>query len=270
MPKGGLRITEKRIQALIEEGRGQGELESYLPWLTVRDVPSHALQRRPKGWQTRRTVHLFSQLEYKVWLWLNWLGFVDIREQFPLHPWRETTRIAHQFGFHFPRDWKTKHAIVMTHDFLVTVRTGSGFKHWAIAVKPSEHLKDRRIVEKLWIEREYAKRYDLWSIMTEKELPKLLIKNLHWVAYHYFVETLSIAPATLELVTYELTRRVIGSSDILDNIAKNCDKDLDIQEGTSMSTAQHLIASKFWSVDMMNTPIGPDQPILLLNSSKLY
>lgn len=41
MPKRQTGWTEAKISRYIKEGRGQGELASYKPWLTIQDVPSH-------------------------------------------------------------------------------------------------------------------------------------------------------------------------------------------------------------------------------------
>ena len=41
MPKRQTDWTEAKISRYIKEGRGQGELASYKPWLTIQDVPPH-------------------------------------------------------------------------------------------------------------------------------------------------------------------------------------------------------------------------------------
>lgn len=40
MPKRQTGWTEAKISRYLKEGRGQGELALYKPWLTVQDVPS--------------------------------------------------------------------------------------------------------------------------------------------------------------------------------------------------------------------------------------
>lgn len=51
MPKRQTGWTEAKISRYIKEGRGQGELALYKPWLTIQDVPSSG------------RVHLFHWLE---------------------------------------------------------------------------------------------------------------------------------------------------------------------------------------------------------------
>lgn len=55
---------EKKIQKYIMEGRGQGDLDSYKPWLTIRDVPTEGRAHKVKGIKTGRVHHLLSDLEY--------------------------------------------------------------------------------------------------------------------------------------------------------------------------------------------------------------
>lgn len=63
---------------------------------------------------------------------------VDIREQFPLLPLRRTEEIAKQLGI--------KHAhldgvpVVMTTDFLITLRTSQGLIDIVRTVKPASKL----------------------------------------------------------------------------------------------------------------------------------
>jgi hypothetical protein len=41
--------TQEKIQRYYNEGRGQGELSNYTPWLTIQDVPSGGRAHRVKG-----------------------------------------------------------------------------------------------------------------------------------------------------------------------------------------------------------------------------
>lgn len=151
----------------ITEGRGQGYGSKYKPWLYVHEVPSKGQVSRIKGWKTERPHHLMSQLEKNYFYLLEWDdNVVDIREQYPLLPVRETMSIASQLGFKHPVKLKTP--FVMTTDFLVTYRAGIGNTLEAIAVKPSNQLDNRRTLQKLEIERQYwLKRNIPWKVVTE-------------------------------------------------------------------------------------------------------
>lgn len=77
-------VTEKKQDSWINEGRGQGYLNSYKPWITVRDSNSQGRSHRVYGHTTKRTHHLLSDLELATFLLLDWNSSVtDIREKFP-------------------------------------------------------------------------------------------------------------------------------------------------------------------------------------------
>lgn len=162
-------IDEVRIAKWIEQGRGQGQGKDYKPWLTMRDVASYGRSSRPKGGTTGRKHELLSDNERAVFLVLDAAeAVVDIREQFPL-PREETIRIAAEMGVRHPQDAGVD--IVMTTDFLVSVRIDERVRLQAIAVKPSSRLDDRRTIEKLEIERRYWLSQDVsWQITTDQEI----------------------------------------------------------------------------------------------------
>ena len=114
-------LTDTEIQQ-IKNSRGQGRGSDYLPWLTVRDVPSIGLSFRVKGWKSHRIHHLLSQLELNYFYTLEWsLIVTDIREQYPLLPLSETWQIASLKGISHPTSPKTNQPVVMTTDFLITI-----------------------------------------------------------------------------------------------------------------------------------------------------
>jgi hypothetical protein len=63
--------TFERIDKYIKEGRGQGEFESYKPWLTVRDVPSNDRVAREMGIKVKREYHFLSDLERYLFICLS-------------------------------------------------------------------------------------------------------------------------------------------------------------------------------------------------------
>ena len=88
-------LSVQQQQKWIKDGRGDGELSSYKPWLTVRDLSSLGRSHRVYGHKTKRTHHLLSDLELAIFLILEWNPLIqDIREQFPLRI-EQTEEIAH-------------------------------------------------------------------------------------------------------------------------------------------------------------------------------
>lgn len=89
----------RRLQAGYVQGKGAG----YKHYFTVRDAPSAGAGHRPRGWITGREYELLSDLEYWVFLHLEWSALiVDIREQYPL-PLQATRAIAEDCGFAHPK-----------------------------------------------------------------------------------------------------------------------------------------------------------------------
>jgi hypothetical protein len=115
-------VDEDTIERLYKEGRGQGRGANFLPWLTIYNVASTGRSHRIFGSRKNgRIHHLLSDIECRLFLYLDWCDDVaDIREQFPLER-RITCRIADNLGFRHPTDTTTKTPFVMTTDFLVDV-----------------------------------------------------------------------------------------------------------------------------------------------------
>lgn len=77
--------TEKKIAEWQAQGCGSGSGSDYKPWLEVTDFSSRGRSRRVHGLKTGRVHHLFSDVEYDVFLVSEWSqSVVDIREQYPL------------------------------------------------------------------------------------------------------------------------------------------------------------------------------------------
>lgn len=102
MPKRKNDWTEKKIEKYIKEGRGQGELNNYKPWLTIQNLSSTGNSSGLMGWKTNRRHEFLSDLERDYFFILEWTEeVIDIREQFPLN--RELTyKITEEKGIHHP------------------------------------------------------------------------------------------------------------------------------------------------------------------------
>lgn len=183
MAKRNRTVTPSKIEKRVKEGRGEGHGASYKPWLTIRDVPSQGLCSRIKGWKTRRVHHFLSQLETSYFYLLEWSPLVtDIREQYPLLPLESTLEISRRFNIKHPADPMTKEPIVMTTDFLIDVRNNDQNFICARTIKMAGDLSSKRTIEKLEIERTFWKEKGIdWGIVTEKEMPQNLVKNIEWI-----------------------------------------------------------------------------------------
>jgi hypothetical protein len=260
--------TSRVIAKRIAEGRGEGAGSSYNPWYHIQDVASKGLVTRVKGWKTKRVQHFLSLLELRYFYLLEWdQNITDIREQYPLLPQEETLTIAESCGIPHPADPKTRYPVVMTTDFLYTMRAGVGEVDRACAVKYASDLQSRRTLEKLEIERRYWKaRNIVWNIITERDVTIALAKNIEWVHQYLYLHDFTTLPkpATRQ-ITSVLTQQIHASSASLRDVTSHTDESLGLDAGTSLSMVRHLIARRFWPVDMYQ-PINPNKRLALLNS----
>lgn len=243
MPKRQTGWTEAKISRYIKEGRGQGELALYKPWLTIQDVPSNGRVHRFIGWKTLREHHLLSDLEYNYHCFCDWAeNVLDIREQFPLD--RELTlKIAGDLDIKHPVDTKTNTPIVMTTDCFLTMREGTTVVYKARTLKFEKDLSDERVIEKFEIEKSYWEHQGIdWAIVTEKELPANFISNLKFLRDAYFVND----DENLALLMEEW-RGFAGS--VLGNL-QAFDRKYNFEVGTGISLYKHALAKKLLKVNM--------------------
>jgi hypothetical protein len=266
MAKSRALIDRSTIERFRKEGRGQGTLQDYIPWLTVRDVPSHGKSSRDKGWKTGRTHHFLSTLELLYYFILEWSRMVtDIREQYPLLPIDDTLAIADSLGIKHPTHPKTKEPVVLTTDFYISLRNENGSFEHARTVKYAKDLSNRRTLEKLEIERRYWEVRGIdWGIVTEHEIPTELANNVDFLhdAWHlpkYMPEK------NITLVAELLTRLVVEQHQPLNELTAISDMQLGLKGGTSLKVAYYLLATRQWRIDM-NIPIDPDQPLTVLGT----
>lgn len=255
--------TEHGIAKRHREGRGQGEGANYVPWFLVREFSSRGY--RTVTWSTKflRKIHLFSMLEWWVFLLLEWNpAVISLKEQLPLD--RKITReIAAMQGIkRHPRVGKVD--VVMTTDFLVVVRSPEGDRKLAIAVKWLKDLRNRRVIEKLEIERAYHAAHDTeFKIMTERDISRELVKNLDYIRQVLRPGSLLDIPTATVMAADTVMRPHLG----LKTWARTCedsDKALDLKPGTAARIARYQIATRTWPVDLTQ-PITAGKPLRLIS-----
>lgn len=261
MAKSRAVIDRNAIDRFQKEGRGEGRLQDYKPWLTVRDVPSHGKSSRDKGWKTGRTHHFLSTLELLYYLTLEWsLMVVDIREQFPLLPIDDTLAIADSLGIKHPTHPKTKQPVVLTTDFYISLQNESGTFERTRTVKYAKDLSSRRTLEKLEIERRYWEVRGVdWGIVTEYEIPETLARNVDFLHDAWHLPT-RMPESSIAAVAEFLRRLIAEQHQPLNELTAISDAELNFKGGTSLKVAYYLLASRQWRIDM-NVPIDPDQPL---------
>ena len=268
MAKRRRETTEKTIKKRLKEGRGQGSGAEYKPWLHIQDVPSQGLVHRIKGWKTGRVHHLLSKLELSYFYVLEWSPLVvDIREQYPLLPLEETLALAEQCGVRHPTDPKSKEPIVMTTDFLIILPGDGRPVEQARAVKLAKELLGQRTQEKLEIERRFWERRQVdWGIVTEREIPQVLAKNMDLLHSHRDLsDRLDISDMQLQDTVTVLTKAVMNGEVPLREATARCDRRLGFEPGVSLAVAYHLLATRQWQIDL-NQPLNPGYPLAIQKS----
>jgi len=263
--------TAKSIAQRIKEGRGAGEGAEYKPWLTIQDVPSRGRCHRIKGWRHGRVHHLLSDLEAYVFYVYEWTrSVIDIREQYPLLPLEETLWIAERMGVRHPTDPVTRHPVIMTTDFFLTISRGLQRLYLPRTVKYLNELSKPRSLEKLEIERRYwdARSKKLYPV-TEFGLPMQLVHNVRWVHRHHHPSELQpLTEHDIDVIATFLTRAVLEADAPLRTLTSACDRKLGLDEGTSLAVVRHLLASRRWEVDMTKR-IHPDERLTLIKTSNV-
>jgi hypothetical protein len=207
----------------IREGRGLGEFKNYKPWLDIRDVPSLGRSHIDLSATVGRPHHLLSDLEERVFLCADYSPrVIDIREQYPLFPRAETFEIAEEMGIKHPAHAGSSE--VLTEDLLLTLVNSSN-RFLAIQVKYASELMDEEVLHKLELQRRYfARRGIEWKLVTERDLPIILERNLKWLR----PGALEVFPAN---IAAEFKRKIVESkpSDELFDSIKRAGKFAELQ-----------------------------------------
>lgn len=256
MAKRKREMTEKRIEKLVKEGRGQGVGEEYKPWILIQDVPSKGRATRLKGIKSNRQHEFLSDMERDYFYILEYSNeVIDIREQFPLLPLEETLLIAKELGIKHPEDPKTNEPIVMTTDFLVTIKDNGRGKDVARTIKNTDELMKERTIEKFEIERKYWERREIcWGIVTENEINKILAQNISFIHGYNDIGSIdsfiNLDKRQVEDLISEYVRRIIYNDKSLRKIANLFDNDFLLKRGTGISIFKHLVIRKLIEVDL--------------------
>jgi len=255
--------NERQNEKKKKDKRGHGHFDQYKPWLNIQDLGSTGLATRIKGIKTGRLHHFLSTLELDYFYLLDWSEeVIDIREQYPLDL-PETLALAKECNVTHPPLSNPTKPIVMTTDFLITIRQPIGTKEIARTIKYSTDLTSARVLEKFELERLYWQERKIdWGIVTELDINKVIVKNIKW--FYKYLETGSLpAPLTPsqipKLTDYMLA--IIKKGEIsLRNISKACDDKHDLPVGSSLALVRHLLATRKWQVNLLK-PIQPEKPL---------
>lgn len=245
--------TERKIN----EGMGLGNKEEYKPWIKIQDFPSTGRVSRIKGIKTNRQHEFLSDLERNYFYFLEFSeDVIDIREQYPLFPLQETLLIAKELGIQHPKDPKTQEPIVMTTDFLITIKDTKGeVRDIARTLKYKKELLKERVLEKFEIERIYFERHCIdWGIVTEKEVSSVVAHNLSDLHAYCFLDDIEgvrfIEKTVREDMLAAFISRLIDYEGTLRSVCNSFDKDMQLLAGTSIALLKHLLFNKVLTLDL--------------------
>lgn len=254
-------VDARSIEKRMKEGRGEGRGFDYNPWLHIQDVPSLGTVTRIKGWKTGRIHHLLSRAELAYFYLLEWDPDVcDIREQYPLTPLEDVMSLADDLGIRYPVDPRTKHPIIMTEDFLVSVRRGSQVIELPRAIKYQKDLKSRRVRQKLQIHGAYWESRGMnHHVVTEVAVSKVKVQNIQWLhPYRDLTALWPLGADEIEQAAAFMAGEVAWRP--LADVAARCDRFFGWEVGYGLAIVRHLLANRYWEVDM-NSPIHPRRPL---------
>lgn len=259
--------TTSVIEKRLKQGFGQGRGADYKPWLTITDVSSTGLSKRILGITTGRRHEFLSQIESNYFYILDWAQNVtDIREQYPLLPLSETLEISASIGVAHPLKPKTFEPIVMTTDFYIEVQQNMGVYYTAHTVKPSNQLDEKRTIEKLEIERQYWERRNIsWGIITERDIPLSVVKNLKWIRVLVDWDALGLSKYSVKLAKQFLSQYLTQSQDSLTDICSSCDAKYSFKTGCSLAIVRNMLFSRELIIDL-HQPIHPRKKLAIIKT----
>lgn len=237
------------------EGRGTGNGANYVPWFSVPDFHSSGFRRMVWSPRLKRVIHLFSDLEYRIFLWLEANeSYKEIRECFPLNQ-QATQRLAEKLGLRHPAAFGVQ--VVMTTDFLVEVVNGSASSYLAIAVKYEKELRDPRVREKLSLEEAYhTEKGHAFQVMTEQSVSDTEFQNLRMTR-----GALRMGAMTdLDMERLDMIESVLRQKLARCTIGEACvetDLKLHLAPATAFQALRYFIATRRWKVDLRD-PITLD------------
>lgn len=203
-----MKFSMKKLAAAIQEGRGTGTADAYKPWIQVTrrtSSPYSNLSVVPVPHLTRLT-HYLSRGERQFALFLWWLGAIDVREQYPLWPWEHLhpvmqlgaasearfhpgiRAVAQEAGIQLRNYPGLDVPWIMSMDLLVTVPPQmSPSRLIGISCKPEDILNSGspsdRELERLELDRRYCLHANIpHHVAHPEQLPKVLVKQLHWLS----------------------------------------------------------------------------------------
>lgn len=241
----------EKLKRYLKEGRGQGTGKDYKPWTTISDYSSKGRVSRILGIKTKRIHHLHSDNQLRAFLIFEFTeNVIDIRESFPLLDVMEVIDDKENLRFDKFCNKETGEQLVISTNFLLTIKEPDGGERlYARTVKNTSELNKKITLEKLEIERRYWMHKGVeWKIITEKQLPRQICKNIEWVRETLLEDGVADKePLSQVLLTYLLNNMDTPLKELL----KSFDHvEAERASGTGLYLFRYLIAKKVIKLNM--------------------
>lgn len=247
--------TESKYKKFLNEGRGQGIGKDYTPWTKTHEFSSMGRATRILGVKTGRIHHFHSDQQLKAFLIFEWSDrVVDIRESFPLLDVQAVIDDHDDLRFDKFCNKETGEQMVITTNFVLTVKDADGSEtDVARTIKNSTELTKRITFEKLEIERRYWRAKGIaWKVVTDKQLPKQLAKNIEWVRDTLLEqEDDGVEKEALAVILHK--NLFVNPDIVLKDLFRHFDKTEGVPKGTGLYLFRYLIAKKEIRIEMSST-----------------
>lgn len=241
-----MKMTWKKLEQWILEGRGTGHKSEYKPFLQVTRRNTSKVSNQSFGrwlFGYNREFHYFSRSERKVALIIKWLGASDIREQFPLWPSPHLhplvgadgtniyerpivsglIEIAQEAGIDHGNFVGSDVPYVATIDLMATIQTNMRPFLVGISCKPEKQIIEAepssRLLERLELERLYFQAIQTRRVRLEDNaFHKELVANLEWFKPDANIESALRKDDRFEEFLAELNEKLLQTN--IDNAIK--------------------------------------------------
>ncbi len=271
----------KKLRVLASEGWGVGHGSRYRPLLQVTTRTLSPNSFTVLRWlpMLDRYGHFRSYNEWLVAVFFLWLGVCDLREQYPLWPWKDPHPLFGRLDYcpkiplHSPgllilaAELGIRHHVgsllvyVANEDLMVTVQDEEG--PWAVMVscKPENMFEagvlSRRNTERLLLAETFASRLGIsWWLMSQADIPQLLLDQLDGLE-RYAIHPdkyASVVPRFADAVENQIVRGVE---------LEHCRRVVSARLGIDRRDYDWLLNNAIWnrrvSIDLRH-PRNPERP----------
>lgn len=250
-------------------GRGTGEGNEYLPWLTTDDIPKNYEE---SSWMLSgtfivdRAVSLIGELDHAYYMNLQWDENVsDIQEYFPLDI-NKTVELAKKENITHIKDKETNAYDAMVANFLVTYKGLSVERKEAIITSWKDKTNSKKFVNQLKLQQLYwAEQGIEVKLITEEDINWVLAKNIHRLdsmktASRYIIEEKICFYVINKLEHFILKFPQLTRTQFAKSSAEDYPDD-EIKPGVIHTYIDFLVANRVIGFDLEHVVLGYDNKI---------